>query len=59
MDQPIWWNRLASLSNELIRNNTLFMLEGHSAGVEVERKALQNTLSGVTLKSRAQSQNLV
>jgi len=56
--EPIWWNRLASLSNELIRNNTLFILEGHSLGTEQERKALKNVLSGVTLDSREKSQQI-
>jgi hypothetical protein len=51
--EPVWWNRLASLSNELIRNNTLFILEGQS-----QTKALKNCLSGVTLDSREKSQQI-
>ena len=54
---PIWWNRLASLSNELIRNNTLILLEGESLGVDEERKALQNVLSGDILNKREDRPN--
>jgi len=55
--EPIWWNRLASLSNELIRNNTLILLEGESLGVDEERKALQNVLSGDILNKREDRPN--
>jgi hypothetical protein len=57
MDHPIWWNRLASLSNELIRKNTLFLLEGDSGGCKVERKALQKSLFPGILSKRENSSN--
>jgi len=55
--EPIWWNRLASLSNELIRNNMLFILEGHSLGVVEERKALQKAIFPGILNKRESNLN--
>lgn len=57
IDSNIWWNRLASLSNELIRINTLFILEGDSLGVRNERKVLQKALFPGILNKRESNLN--
>jgi hypothetical protein len=48
--EPIWWNRLASLSNELIRNNVLNLLD--------KRKDLQDSLSHGILNKRDELSNI-
>lgn len=47
---PIWWNRLADLSNELIRLNAFGILD--------ERKALQNVEIDTILDKREESVNV-